>query len=65
MSTLSPHGLPSDGGGDWAIARRAAVHAEVTSPFDSDSNCEQGVEGLEIANCLFERLDGYSELIRN
>eukprot|EP01052_Picozoa_sp_SAG31_P025551 SAG31_NODE_2245_length_6101_cov_1.381539_5_plen_112_part_00 len=25
LSYLSPHGLPSDGGGDWALSRTAAV----------------------------------------
>jgi hypothetical protein len=45
LTTLAPHGLPSDGGGDWALARRAAVHL-------------QGVEGVTVADCLFERIDG-------
>jgi hypothetical protein len=28
MSYLSPHGLPSDGGGDWALSRTGAVNIE-------------------------------------
>jgi hypothetical protein len=45
LSTLAPHGLPSDGGGDWAVARRAAVHIS-------------GAERVTIESCLFERIDG-------
>ena len=50
MSYLEPHGLPSDGGGDWALARTAAVNLE-------------GTEQVLIENCLFERLDGNGVLI--
>lgn len=45
LTLLAPHGLPSDGGGDWAIARTAAVFLQTT-------------ERLVIENCVFERLDG-------
>ena len=50
LSTLAPHGLPSDGGGDWAIARSAALHVS-------------GVEGFTVEGCLFERLDGNAVMI--
>lgn len=50
LTTLAPHGLPSDGGGDWAIARRAAVHLH-------------GVENIIIENSLFERIDGNGVMI--
>ena len=50
LTTLVPHGLPSDGGGDWAIARRAAVHL-------------RGVERVTVENCLFERNDGNGIMI--
>ena len=50
LTTLVPHGLPSDGGGDWAIARRAAVHLS-------------GVERVTVEGCLFERLDGNGVMI--
>ena len=49
-SYLEPHGLPSDGGGDWALARTAAINVE-------------GTENINIQNCLFERLDGNGLLI--
>jgi hypothetical protein len=45
LSYLYPHGLPSDGGGDWALARRAAVHII-------------GAERVTVDSCLFERIDG-------
>ena len=45
LAALAPHGLPSDGGGDWAIARRAAVHVS-------------GAERVTVEGCLFERCDG-------
>ena len=47
---LEPHGLPSDGGGDWALARTAAVNLE-------------GTEHVNIEHCLFERIDGNGVLI--
>eukprot|EP00750_Incisomonas_marina_P033516 INCI9889.3.p1 GENE.INCI9889.3~~INCI9889.3.p1 ORF type:complete len:911 (+),score=132.78 INCI9889.3:121-2853(+) len=50
MTTLAPHGLPSDGGGDWAIARFAAINIV-------------GAEGVTIDDCLFERLDGNGIMI--
>ena len=50
LTTLAPHGLPSDGGGDWALARRAAVHVS-------------GVERVTVEGCLFERLDGNGVMI--
>lgn len=50
LSYLEPHGLPSDGGGDWALARSAAIILEKTS-------------NVSIENCLFERLDGNAILI--
>jgi len=50
LTTLAPHGLPSDGGGDWAVARRAAVHLS-------------GVEGVTVEHCLFERNDGNGVMI--
>ena len=50
LTTLAPHGLPSDGGGDWAIARRGAVHVT-------------GVEGVTVEGCLFERIDGNGVMI--
>ena len=43
-------GLPSDGGGDWALARRAAVHIS-------------GVEDVTIQGCVFERIDGNGVMI--
>ena len=42
--------MPSDGGGDWAIARSAAVHVS-------------GVERVTVEGCLFERLDGNAVMI--
>jgi hypothetical protein len=42
-SFFSPHGTPS--GGDWALARSGALFFE-------------GTEGITIAGCLFNRLDG-------
>ena len=50
LTTLAPHGLPSDGGGDWAVARRAAVHMT-------------GVERVTIEGCRFERNDGNGVMI--
>ena len=50
LSTLAPHGLPSDGGGDWAIARSAAVHIV-------------GAERTTVEGCLFERIDGNGVMI--
>jgi len=50
LTTLAPHGLPSDGGGDWAIARRGAIHVS-------------GAERTLIENCLFERNDGNGIMI--
>ena len=47
---LDPHGLPSDGGGDWAIARNAAVFLE-------------GTERATVDACSFERLDGNGVMI--
>ena len=50
LSNMEPHGLPSDGGGDWAISRRAAVVLE-------------GVERATIDGCFFQRLDGNAVVI--
>jgi hypothetical protein len=50
LTTLTPHGLPSDGGGDWAVARRAAVHLS-------------GVVSVTVEACTFERLDGNGIMI--
>ena len=50
LSYLSPHGLPSDGGGDWALSRTGAV--QVT-----------GAENVLIEGCLFERIDGNGVMI--
>lgn len=44
-SYLDPHYLPSDGGGDWALARSGAVFL-------------QGTEGVVLNNNTYERLDG-------
>ena len=48
---LAPHGLPSDGGGDWALARRAAVHL-----LGNVSRCT-------VARCLFSRVDGNALMV--
>ena len=40
---MDPHGVPS--GGDWALARSAALYAE-------------GTVGLSVQGCVFSRLDG-------
>lgn len=50
MSYLSPHGLPSDGGGDWALSRTGAVLIE-------------GAENVLVEGCLFERIDGNGVMI--
>eukprot|EP00040_Diaphanoeca_grandis_P029129 m.169705 g.169705 ORF g.169705 m.169705 type:complete len:918 (-) comp31584_c0_seq1:57-2810(-) len=50
LTTLAPHGLPSDGGGDWAISRRGAVHIT-------------GAERTTIEDCLFDRIDGNGVMI--
>ena len=48
ITYLEPHGVPS--GGDWALARSAAVLAE-------------GVEGLAVSFCNFTRLDNNALLL--
>jgi hypothetical protein len=50
LSYFEPHGLPSDGGGDWALARNGAIFMENTANTVIDS-------------CLFERLDGNAVMI--
>ena len=50
LSYLSPHGLPSDGGGDWALSRSGAVQVE-------------GAENTLVEGCLFERIDGNGVMI--
>eukprot|EP00051_Salpingoeca_urceolata_P020612 m.311433 g.311433 ORF g.311433 m.311433 type:complete len:168 (+) comp19652_c1_seq9:1753-2256(+) len=45
LSYFEPHGLPSDGGGDWALARSGAVFIE-------------GSQNTLIDGCKLERLDG-------
>ena len=50
LSYLSPHGLPSDGGGDWALSRTGAVQVE-------------GAENTLVEGCLFERIDGNGVMI--
>ena len=51
LSYLEPHGLPSDGGGDWALARRGAVRIE-------------GAERVAIDGCTFRRVDGNAVVIQ-
>jgi len=45
---LAPHGVPS--GGDWAIEALAALHFK-------------GVEGVNIVNCTFTRVDGNAVIV--
>jgi len=45
---FAPHSIPS--GGDWALARLAALQLE-------------GTEGAVVDSCLFERLDGMAVLL--
>jgi hypothetical protein len=48
ITYLDPHGLPS--GGDWALARQAAVFLEDT-------------DGVLVSNCTFLRLDGVALML--
>jgi hypothetical protein len=48
ITYLEPHGMPS--GGDWALARQAAIFLE-------------GTEGALVSNCSFLRLDGVALML--
>ena len=50
QTLLEPHGLPSDGGGDWALARTAALVV-------------QDAERVTVEGCTFARVDGTALLI--
>jgi len=50
LSYLEPHGLPSDGGGDWALSRSGAVFVE-------------NAENTIISNNKFTRIDGNAVFI--
>lgn len=50
LLSFSTTGLPSDGGGDWAIARRAAIHIS-------------GAENVAIEDNFIHRIDGNGVMI--